>query len=82
MPEIKTHQLIEEENRIAREAELKHAKVIAKVAMEVEAILIREDLTWGDWGQVIDILAACAERVIPKIKISEIKKSYGKVQNP
>lgn len=80
MADIKTGELIAEENRIKHEQELKHAKTIAKVAMEIEAILIREDLNWGDWGEVIDIIAACAQRVIPKIKISEIKKSYGKVQ--
>lgn len=48
----------------------RHAK-LSRIAKEIESILIREDLTWGDWGEVVEMFSHRIGKIvtITKIKI-------------
>lgn len=72
----KTAQL-NDEDRIQRlRDEEKHRERIGKVAREIEAILLREDMSWGEWEEVIDIFMSRTHSTLSNIKINEIKKKY------
>ena len=69
---VKTPQLLDEEaNAVA-----KRRAVIAAVTLEIEAIFLREDLTMGELGEVLDLFNARAHSVFSGTKLSTIKESY------
>lgn len=70
---IKTPALLEEE----RKERAEHAAVVAKATLEVEEVLLRNNLTWSDWGEIIDTMNARTQTVFGKTTINSIKESYG-----
>lgn len=71
---IKTAELMEEErkNRIA------HAVTITEATLEVEQILIKRDLTWTDWEEVVKTINLRTQIVLDKMKIKQIKDRFEK----
>jgi hypothetical protein len=53
-----------------------HRNKIGNIAREIEAILIREDMTWGEWGEVIDLLNARTHSVVSSLKLKKIQDDY------
>lgn len=70
--DIKTPELLEEEARQSREREEK----ISRVALELEAIFLREQLTMGDVLEIQELFNSRANRVFSSTKISHIKETY------
>lgn len=60
-------------------AEAKRREKISKVTLEFEEILIREDLTMGDLGEIMDLFNSRAHSVFSKTKIKTLKETYGKI---
>lgn len=69
---IPTPKLLDEEAKTAAE----HRTLISRVTLEVEAILLREDLTMGELGEVMDMFNARAHSIFSRTKLKDIKKTY------
>jgi len=63
--------LDEEESNATKQREL-----ISRVTLEIEAILLREDMTLGDLLEIVGLFTSRANRVFEKTKIKKIKESY------
>lgn len=70
--DIKTEQLTEAE-RIER---VKHAERISKATLAVEKVLLSFDLTWSEWGDIIESMNARTQIVFGNTKVNSIKNSY------
>lgn len=70
--DIPTPKLLDEEARIASE----RRALISRVTMEIESILIREDFTMGELGEVMDLFNARAHSIFSQTKIKDIKDKY------
>ncbi len=70
-----TPKLLDEEARTEAERRVR----IWKVTKEIEDILLREDFTMGELGEVMDLFNARAHSVFSQTKIKSIKESYGKI---
>lgn len=70
-----TAKLLDEETRLAKE----HKKLIGRVALEIEDILLRENLTMGDWSEIADLLNGRSIKYFSGIQIKTIKEGYGKI---
>lgn len=46
---------------------------LSRVAHEIEAILIREDMTWGDWGEVVEMFSTRIGQQVALTKITKIE---------
>lgn len=53
-----------------------HQNKMGNIAKEIEVILIREDMTWGEWGEVIDLLNARTHSVVSSLKLKKIQDDY------
>lgn len=71
--DIRTPALLE----IERKAKADHALKVSKATLAVEEVLLAHDLTWGDWGDIIDTLNARTQDVYGKMKVKQIKELYG-----
>lgn len=71
-----TPKLLDEEMRLAAE---KRA-LISRVTLEVEQILLREDLTMGELGEVLDMFNARAHSVFSQTKLKDIKNNYERIK--
>lgn len=69
---IKTPELMEEE----RVANVDHAMKISKATLAVEEVLLAHDLTWEEWGAIIDTMNARTQTVFGRTKVAAIKESY------
>ena len=45
---------------------------LSRVAKEVEEILVREGLTWGDWGEVVEMFSARIGNMVAIIKVTKL----------
>lgn len=70
--EVPTPKLLDEETRIAQE---KRAR-ISLVALEIDNILIREDLTVGDLLEIFNLFTSRINNVVSAIKVQEIKNRF------
>lgn len=70
--EVPTPKLLDEEARIAQE---KRAR-ISLVALEIDNILIREDLTVGDLLEIFNLFVGRANKMFENIKIKQTKQNY------
>ncbi|KKT20024.1 MAG: hypothetical protein UW02_C0002G0016 [Candidatus Nomurabacteria bacterium GW2011_GWB1_43_7] len=69
---IPTPRLLDEEARLAQERRDK----ISRITLEIEQILLREDLTMGELGEVMDMFNARAHAVFSQTKLKIIKQNY------
>ena len=46
---------------------------LSRVAHEIEDILIREDMTWGEWGEVVEIFSSRIGQQVAIIKVTKIE---------
>lgn len=72
----KTEKLNDEDRFQSLKDAEKHRAKIGKITQEVEAILLREEMTWGDWGEVIDLLTARTHAIVSSLTLKQIKKDY------
>lgn len=70
---IKTPALLEEE----RKQRADHVLKVGDATLEVEAVLLKHNLTWSDWGEIIDVMNARSQTVFGRTTINSIKESYG-----
>lgn len=80
-PEIKTAELADEEVRLIEQSKKEHADLISRLVLGIEAVLVKEGATWGDWHEVIGLYNQRAEVVVPLLKISSIKERFDKLTN-
>lgn len=59
----------------ARQIAEQRAK-ISRVTLAVEEIFLKEDLTMGELGEVMDMFNARAHAVFSKSKVKTIKETY------
>lgn len=71
---IKSPELLEEE----RKARAAHAVVVGQATLEVEQILLKHNLTWSDWGDIIETMNARTQSVFGNTTIKSINESYGR----
>lgn len=76
--EDKTIELIQQERLQLSQNKAEHQKRIGEVALEVEEILLKHNLTWYEWGEVIDVFTARMGAVIPNLTVKFIKETYDK----
>ena len=70
--ELPTPKLLDDEAKSAAE----HRALLGKVALEIEHILLREDLSVGDFMEVVALFTARANRIFEHVKIKNIKQDY------
>lgn len=78
---LKTEQLADEELRMAEQSKKEHAEMISRLVLGIEAVLVKEGATWGDWHEVIGLFNQRAEQVVPLLKISALKERFDKLTN-
>ena len=42
---------------------------LSRIAKEIEAILFREELTWGEWGEIVEMFSNRIGQMVALIKI-------------
>lgn len=77
----KTEALADEELRLLEQSKKEHADLISRLVLGVEAVLIKEGATWGDWHELIGLFNQRAEQVVPLIKIAALKQRFDKITN-
>lgn len=50
------------------------AQRISKVTLEIEAILLRDNMTWGEWGEVVELFSARIGHHVSNLPIKLPKK--------
>ena len=45
---------------------------LSRVAHEIEDILVREGLTWGDWGEVVEMFSNRIGQMVAIIKVTKL----------
>ena len=70
---IKTPELLEEERKARAEKALK----VSEATLEVEQVLLKHNLTWEDWGSIIETMNARTQIVFGNTTIRSINESYG-----
>jgi hypothetical protein len=60
----------------ARAALVEHQKRVSTDALEIEGILLRENLTWGEWQEVVDLFDTRTLHLIRKTKVKTLKENY------
>lgn len=45
---------------------------VSRVAHEIEDILIREQMTWGEWGEVVETFSARIGQQVAIIKVDKL----------
>jgi hypothetical protein len=45
---------------------------LSRVSREIEAILLREGMTWGEWGEVVELFSARIGQMVAIIKVKSI----------
>ncbi len=73
--EIPTPKLLDEEARQEKERREK----LGRIALEIEQIFLREDMSVGDLLEVFGLFTGRANSVFERIKIKKIKEEYGKM---
>lgn len=71
-PPSSTAKLLDNEKDSVAEARAR----IGRVTLEIEAILLREDMTMGDLAEVMDLFNSRAHTVFSQTKIKSVKESY------
>lgn len=69
---IPTPKLLDEEAK----TEVERRALISRITLEIEVILLREDLTMGELGEVLDMFNARAHSVFSRTKLKDVKKTY------
>ena len=72
---IPTPSLLDYEARLAAEKR----ELISRVTLEIEEIFIRENLTMGDLGEIMDMFNSRAHSIFSKVEIKTLKDQYGKI---
>lgn len=72
MDDFKTPELMD----IETENIAKRRHTLSKIALEIEEIFLREDLTMGELTEVMDLFNARAQRVFSNTKLKFIKETY------
>lgn len=57
----------------------KRRALLRKISLEIENILLRESVTMGELGEIMDLFNARAHSVFSKAKVEEVKKSFEKL---
>lgn len=45
---------------------------VSRVAREIEDILVREDMTWGEWGEVVETFSGRIGNQVALTKITKL----------
>ena len=69
---IPTPKLLDEEAKLEAERRV----WVSRIALEIEEILLREDMTMGDLLEVFGLFTSRANSVFERTKIKTIKEKY------
>jgi len=72
---IPTPKLLDEEAKLEAERRV----WVSRIALEIEEILLREDMTMGDLLEVFGLFTSRANSVFERTKIKTIKEKYGEI---
>lgn len=67
-----TVKLLDDEH--AKEVERRNK--IGRIALQIEELFIKEDITMGDLAEIMDLFNARAHKVFSNFKIKDIKEKY------
>ena len=51
----------------------KQQEKLARIALEIDAILIREDVTLGEWGQIVEMFSSRIGHMVAFIKVKSLE---------
>lgn len=74
--EDKTIELLQQERLQIAQDKSKHQERIGEVVLRVEEILLENNFTWKEWGEVIDMFTARMGAIIPNLTLKFIKETY------
>lgn len=57
-----------EQRRVAEE----HTIRLSNLAREIDAILVRENVSCGEWGEIVELFSERIGRFVAKIKINNL----------
>lgn len=46
---------------------------LSRIAHEIDTILVREDLTWGDWGEIVEMFSGRIGNHVSLTKINSVQ---------
>ena len=68
--EKKPTTLLEAEEQSQVQDELMKREKLSRAAKAIEAILLKEDLTWGDWGTIVEMFSLRISSFVSSKKIT------------
>ena len=69
-PGILPNTLMDAEQTEHLQAIEKKAMKLSRVAHQIEDILIAEDMTWGEWGEVVELFSTRIGQFVANVKIN------------
>lgn len=74
--------LNDEEQRRINAEKMRKLQRVGEITIKVEDLLLKENVSWEEWGIIIDLMNARSQAVFPTISISEMKERYERLTNP
>lgn len=72
----KTVQLLQQEHLQSMQDKARQQARIGTMAVEVEAVLMKHNSTWREWGEVIMLMNARLNEVVDALTVNSIAQSY------
>lgn len=47
------------------------AERLSRVATQIESILVEEGMTWGEWGEVVELFSTRIGQMVAQIKVTK-----------
>ena len=74
----KTESLMSAEMQEEMKRRQGHAEKLSRITREIEDILIREDMSWNDWYEVVGLLGKRTSDVVGPMKVKTINEMYAR----
>lgn len=67
----KAKSLIDIENKQHLSQMNAKAERLSRVATKIESLLLEEDMTWGEWGEVVELFSTRIGQMVAQIKVTK-----------
>lgn len=74
MSDIKTPELLETDRAANRD----HFVKISDAAKEIDLLLIKHDLSWEEWMEVVNMIGDRTTKLVETMKMKDINEAYGR----
>lgn len=69
----KTVDLMEAEVRTHTQMMERRALKLSRVANAIEDLLLSEEMTWGEWGEVVELFSTRIGQMVAQVKVTKYK---------